>query len=678
MQQSAWTPAVVAACAGLAAGAAWAGDQQPYDLNSVRSGQTGSAAGQPVPTTASTEQTGGGDVNVALEPSLSGPETYSVSRFVLQYRSDHPQQPSLEELLGATVRLGVMSDRFDTPEAGLPATTIRLRDVMDGNPGVFTPRALGAVQQGLVREINARGVGSVVVQVHPEDIDPETGEDLRPGARGDLRLVVWTGIIGDIRTIASGERLEKRIASGKLERVNAADRVHTRIRAQSPVQPGELMGRQAVSDYLYRLNRHPGRRVDAAVAPGDSEQQINLDYIVQESKPWTLYGQLSNTGTEATTEWRQRVGFVHNQLTKSDDVLRLDYITGNFQDSHALLASYEFPLRSDITRVRVYGSYSEFDSSEVGLGSERFSGVNYVFGGEFSRLIYQRKQFFVDLVGGVRWQSVKVTNDLFSETGKGQFIIPSIGARAERITDVSSLTAGVSFELQDESISDFSAGELARLGRPNPSESWQVLKFDATQSFHIEPLISDVFWGTGESGPTSLAHEVSVGLRGQFAFGDRLIANEQDVLGGLYTVRGYPESVAAGDSSVVGTLEYRYHVPRAWPISAPGFKGDRKLNWFRRTGGEDFRYAPSEAFGYTDWDLVLKGFIDAGQTSVSDAVAGEQDETLVGAGVGVEFLWKRNLQARIDWGFALTDVDNAAEPVDSGDNRIHVVLTLSY
>jgi hypothetical protein len=243
---------------------------------------------------------------------------------------------------------------------------------------------------------------------------------------------------------------------------------------------------------------------------------------------------------------------------------------------------------------------------------------------------------------------------------------------------VSSLTAGVSFELQDESISDFSAGELALLGRPNPSESWQVLKFDATQSFHIEPLISDVFWGTGESGPTSLAHEVSVGLRGQFAFGDRLIANEQDVLGGLYTVRGYPESVAAGDSSVVGTLEYRYHVPRAWPISAPGFKGDRKLNWFRRTGGEDFRYAPSEAFGYTDWDLVLKGFIDAGQTSVSDAVAGEQDETLVGAGLGVEFLWKRNLQARIDWGFALTDVDNAAEPVDSGDNRIHVVLTLSY
>jgi hypothetical protein len=292
--------------------------------------------------------------------------------------------------------------------------------------------------------------------------------------------------------------------------------------------------------------------------------------------------------------------------------------------------------------------------------------------------MYQRRQFFVDLVGGVRWQSVKVNNDLFSETGKGQFIIPSIGVRAERITDVSSLTAGVSFELQDESLSDFSPGELQRLGRPNVSESWQVVKFDASQSFHIEPLISDVFWGTGDSGPTTLAHEVLVSLRGQFALGDRLIANEQDVLGGLYTVRGYPESVAAGDSSVVGTLEYHYHVPRAWPISAPGYKGERKLNWFRRTGGDDFRYAPSEAFGFTDWDLVLKGFLDAGQTSVTDAVAGERDETLVGAGIGIEFLWKRNLQARVDWGFALSDVQNAAEPVDAGDNRVHVVFTLSY
>jgi hemolysin activation/secretion protein len=659
---------------------ALAGDQQPYDLNAVRAGQPGGvgSAAQPAPSVGATTETGGGDVVTAVTPALNGPETYSVSRFVLEYRSDHPQQPTLEELMGATVRLGVLPDRFDAPDAGVPTTTIRLRDVMDGNPGVFTPRALGAVAQGLVREINTRGVGSVVVQVHPDDIDAETGADLRPNARGDLRLVVWTGIIGNIRTIAAGERLEKKIQDGTVERVDSADRVHARIRAQSPVQPGELMGQQAVADYLYRLNRHPGRRVDAAVAPGDAEQQISLDYIVQESKPWTIYGQISNTGTEQTSEFRERVGFVHNQLTKSDDILRLDYITGNFRDSHALLGSYEFPLRSDITKIRLYGNYSEFDASEVGLGNESFSGVNYAFGGEVSRTIYQRKQFFVDAVGGARWQSVKVTNDLFAESGKAEFIIPNLGLRAERITDVSALTAGIMFELQSSSLSSFSTTDLQALGRPQVDDDWKVLKFDVAQSFHIEPLISDVFWGTGDSGPTTLAHEVSVGLRGQYAFGDRLIANEQDVLGGLYTVRGYPESIAAGDTTVVGTLEYRYHVPRAWAVSAPGYRGDRKINFFRRTGGDDFRYAPSEAFGFTDWDLILKTFVDAGKTDVSDAVTGESDETLVGAGVGFEFQFKRNLQARLDWGFALSDIDASAEPVDAGDNRVHFVLTVSY
>lgn len=683
MQQSVFTPVVLVALAGLAVPALVAqgsGDQQPYDLNAVRSGQPGGvgAAAQPAPSLGATAETGGGDVTTAVAPAMSGPETYNVSRFVLEYRSDHPQQPNLEELMGATVRLGVLADRFDTPEPGLATTTIRLRDVMDGNTGVFTPRALGAVAQGLVKEINKRGIGSVVVQVHPDDIDAQTGEDLRPSARGDLRLIVWTGIIGNIRTIAAGERLEAKIAAGKLERVDSTDKVHQRIRAQSPVQSGELMGQQAVADYLYRLNRHPGRRVDAAVAPGDAEQQISLDYIVQESKPWTIYGQLSNTGTEATSEFRQRVGFVHNQLTKSDDILRLDYVTGNFRDSHALLGSYEFPIRSDITKLRFYGNYSEFDASEVGLGNERFSGVNYTFGGEFIRTVYQRKQFFVDLVGGVRWQSVKVNNDLFGESGKAQFIIPSIGLRAERITDVSALTAGLAFELQDSSLASFDDAELQRLGRPNVDKDWQLLKFDVAQSFHIEPLISDIFWGTGDTGPITLAHEISVGMRGQFAFGDRVIANEQDVVGGLYTVRGYPESIAAGDGTIVGTLEYRYHVPRAWAVSAPGYKGDRKLNFFNRTGGSDFRYAPTEAFGFTDWDLILKAFVDAGQTDVSDPVAGEADETLIGAGLGVEFQFKRNVQARLDWGMALSDVDTGSEPVDSGDNRVHFVLTVSY
>lgn len=65
--------------------------------------------------------------------------------------------------------------------------------------------------------------------------------------------------------------------------------------------------------------------------------------------------------------------------------------------------------------------------------------------------------------------------------------------------------------------------------------------------------------------PSRLVHEIAMRFSGQYAFNDRLIPNEQAVAGGLYTVRGYPESVVAGDTAIYGSVEYRFHLPRALP-----------------------------------------------------------------------------------------------------------------
>ena len=100
-----------------------------------------------------------------------------------------------------------------------------------------------------------------------------------------------------------------------------------------------------------------------------------LAYHVAEQKPWLVYAQVGNYGTEGTTEWRERFGFSHNQLTGNDDVLRLDYVTGNFDEVHAGFGSYEVPIwRLDRLRLRGYGSYSEYDASEVGARPARLPG----------------------------------------------------------------------------------------------------------------------------------------------------------------------------------------------------------------------------------------------------------------------------------------------------------------
>ena len=84
---------------------------------------------------------------------------------------------------------------------------------------------------------------------------------------------------------------------------------------------------------------------------------------------------------------------------------------------------------------------------------------------------------------------------------------------------------------------------------------------------------------------------------------------------------------------------------------------------------------PEAPYGKADWDLIFKGFLDVGKTIQKDRLAFEENDTLVGAGVGVEVQFKQNATLRLDWGFALNDIQNE---VNSGDNRVHVVFTVLY
>lgn len=644
---------------------------QPYDVNAIRPGQPGA---ERLVGTATSRLDG-------KKSELSEQPTYKVTRFLIEYRNEHPQNPSAEQVLEAPVLLGASPEGLVSPGASDRTTTIRLRDITPVNPGTFSAGGLSSVARSIVTELQKQGLASIIVQLHPDDINAETGADLRPDGNLDLRLVVWTGVVGQVRSIAAGDRHEKAIAAGELERVNTDNAVHQRIREQSPVTAGSLVDKKAVDDFVFRLNRHPGRRVDVAVAPGAEEGQVALDYIISEAKPWSVYAQMSNTGTEATSEWRQRLGYVHNNLTSRDDILRLDYLTNGFDESHTFLGSYDFPLKSDKLRLKLFGGYSEYDASEVGFSGEDFTGQNYTVGGEAAWNFFQRDNFFIDAIGGVRWQSVKTDNQLFFTSATEQYLVPYIGVRGERVSDVRETYFGLTYEVQFADLSGANADTLGQLGRTPVDEDWQVLKFDAYHAFYIEPLISQIYKGTGDRGPTSLAHEVALSLRGQYAFNNRLIPNEQDVAGGMFSVRGYDESLVAGDSSVIASAEYRFHWPRTWGVSEPGTVRGRPVEWARNMLGErmnNFRYAPQEPFGRADWDLIFKGFLDAGFTDVSAAVPGEDSYSLVGAGVGVEFQLKRYLTARLEWGFALADVDQPGAETDVGDNRVHFLITGVY
>jgi hemolysin activation/secretion protein len=98
----------------------------------------------------------------------------------------------------------------------------------------------------------------------------------------------------------------------------------------------------------------------------------------------------------------------------------------------------------------------------------------------------------------------------------------------------------------------------------------------------------------------------------------------------------------------------------------------------------DFRVAPQQIYGRPDWDLMLRAFLDAGRAIRNDSDqagtgAVEKNQTLVGAGIGLELVFRSNFRARADYAFALNETsDQINNPRKVGDDSLHVLFSILY
>ncbi|GMV25394.1 MAG: hypothetical protein AMXMBFR58_14250 [Phycisphaerae bacterium] len=625
-----------------------------------------------------------GEGEQAPRPDVADGEPIRVSQFLFQYAGKEKAGlpaigSSFFDELPVTWGVDRASGAYVTPtrevqsphgphverRTDVDIVTMTLAEFREKGGGMVTPSGIRQVQAELTRRFNEKaGIMGMFSVPSPDDLSPDAG-DVREG-RDSLLINIYVAEVGRVRTIAGGERVKE----PKID--NPA---HARIRKGSPVATGDVLRRKEVDDYIFRLNRHPGRRVDAAVASAGNEEnpeEVYFDYLVNENRPWTVYFQLSNTGTDSTDEWRERFGFTHNQLTGNDDILRLDYITAGFESSNAVVGSYELPI-ADRLGIRAYGSWSEFDASELGsLGNEDYEGESASAGGELVWNAWQKSATFLDLFAGAKWQFVAIeqtTLGTFVPGANDSFFLPYFGARVQRDTDASSTLAQISYEFSMSGVTGVDSEEISDgMGRLDADLDWNLLYYEASTQFYLEPLFNP-----RDPRYMTLAHELAFSVRGQWTpFEDRLIPYFEQTAGGMYTVRGYPESVAAGDSVVIGSAEYRFHLPR---VLKPSTDPNSTFSW-----------RPPGPYGRPDWDLILRAFVDVGHTTNSNIQpAFESDETLVGAGLGAELQIARNLNFRVDWGIALDEIDGRSEdgapldsPVSAGSNRFHIAFTLLY
>jgi hemolysin activation/secretion protein len=497
-----------------------------------------------------------------------------------------------------------------------------------------------------------------------------------------MRIRIWTGRISRVASIADGERFGGLSVD---ERTDLA--AHKWIRERSPARPGGprgLLGIAALEDYAAEISRHPGRRMEAELSPGAAPGTTDVTLRVAESKPWYAYAQYTNTGTPTTTLNRERFGFTHNQLLGRDDILQLDYTTGDFEDVHAAYASYSAPfvVSRPEWRFGLSGWYSRFDAEEAGFTSTNVEGDDAAFGAEITRQLLQHHALFVDLAAGARWERISVENRQVLGVGaleaEVDYVVPHLELRFQRDTLASSLRAraGVLGGWTDTADSDLvfpgsssiGARELDVFGNALADDDFSVARFDLSWSFYLEPLLDP--WGFRDPETprsSTLAHEVAVIARGQWAMNHRLVPQFQQVAGGFTTVRGYAQSAAVGDDLLLGTLEYRLHLPR---LLSP----DPNPPEIPAMG--TFRTRPTQVWGAPDWDLIFRIFGDAAHVESSHALAFEDPETLASVGGGLELQVLRNLILRGDVGYTLHNLNDAGQ--DAFETRGHVAATVLY
>jgi hemolysin activation/secretion protein len=123
-----------------------------------------------------------------------------------------------------------------------------------------------------------------------------------------------------------------------------------------------------------------------------------------------------------------------------------------------------------------------------------------------------------------------------------------------------------------------------------------------------------------------------------------LVSNEQFIIGGVNTVRGYLEAAALGDDGFNLTLE-----------------------------GRTPNYAKHLADGLDE--LRLLAFIDGGSVYIQQPLPSQKANfTLAGTGIGLRFNGWRGVSGELDWAVALRDLGNTK----SGDNQAYFRLGYAW
>jgi len=392
---------------------------------------------------------------------------------------------------------------------------------------------------------------------------------------------------------------------------------------------GDVITQSDVLDHLAWKSRRSYRRLDAIYEPGQKFGETDIAFDVKETKPWSLFAGVDNTGSGGTGDLRIYSGFTMGNLWQLDHELSYQFTTSEKGLKHlnAHSGSYIMPVASR-TDFQLSGSYAK-SAADAGPGTS--NGKSWSVGGMFITQL----PGFSNTTWDARYGFEYKNSDNTFEFG-GASANTNETEVAQFFTQFSGQHAGA------KSSTSFDLGVWAAPGglfSNNDSTAFDGARADAKASYAYARGNIDhtVFL------PKDFLFNIEV--EGQVAT-DRLLPSEMIYLGGLNSVRGFDENAVRGDMGIMSRMEL---------------------------------YTPAVALldraGSTD-ALRAFGFLDAGYVDVLSPVSiGESSASLAGAGIGLSYQYKQNISAELAYGWKLNSDDQV---VDRNNGELHFRVTARF
>jgi len=550
---------------------------------------------------------------------LGSPISYPVSKLKIVYGNPSADLPNLSILKDAYVAIGS------------PQQEVRLERLLAGfsSPVFLTDEDLFRVSELPLHFLKEKGFEGVVAFPDPSLIDPVSGKDLRTPSNRSMVIVVWVSVIDSVEFQSDGlsKSEEKRLEKAVLRRASEEGVI-------GQAAKGEFF------DSIKQLSSHRSRHSNIVLSAANSPGRVKAVVKAKRKRSEHLSLSASNTGTESTGEWILSARGSTSQLSGLDDGLSLGYDVSHTAERYALTGNYYLPFNiQDSMGIGVGAGYSSYDGSSFAATHINFSG-NTLFADLSLRAKTQQPidyGFSGGVEVGMRLENVEAYNSLSTKPAADVLMMtPRVALSLEHTGKYRIANSALSLFGNILAIDE---NERESLGGINVTDRYFRFVVSHSENLLIGKMI-------GSKDKFTSRHLFTVNFQSSMALsGDRHLPHHQFIAGGTGSVRGYPESLVAGDSGYLFSFEYRF------PFYAlDGSDGSGDLFW------------------------TIAPFIDWGKTSVNDPMSWESDHILLATGLSIHLALPYGMYSSLDFATPLRRLEaggSVLDGTDSGDYRVH-------